>query len=295
MQVIYADILFILNLYITYALLLLTSYLTRTAPKRLRLILSALISGAYSMIILVPDISEKLMSVSRIPVLFLLVTVAFSFVNVRNFIRLTACFFAVNMIFAGLMFFLWYFLSPQNMYYNNGIVYFDISASELLVTTAVCYFVLKGAHKLISLKTPSDTVFDLEIFVGDKRYFCKALLDTGNTLTDPFSGCPVIIVSHDVVKEIALPDINNPDVLCGEELKFRFVMCSTISGEGVLPAFRPKKVRISAFKSSFETDRVVVAVTDRRLKNGAFGAILPCTLPFEQTNERGVNHAEKNN
>ena len=294
MQIIYADILFILNLYITYALLLLTSFLTRAAAKRLRLLLASVISAGCTLVILIPNIDEKVIALSRFPILFLLVWVAFSFANLRNFIRLSVCFFAVNLIFAGLMFFLWYFLSPENMYYNNGIVYFDISAAQLLITTAVCYFLLKGAHKFISLKTPSDTVFDLEIFVCGKRYYCKSLLDTGNTLTDPFSGYPVIIVNHDVIKEIKLPDLNNPDAVCDTDLKFRYVVCSTLSGDGVLPAFKPQKVIISAFKRSFETDRVVVAVTERKLKNGAFGAILPCTLPFDKTNERGVIYAEKN-
>ena len=294
MQIIYADILFILNLYITYALLLLTSFLIRTNTKRLRLLIASILSAVCSLVILMPSIDEKVIAYSRIPILFLLVWVAFSFVNLRNFVRLSVCFFSVNLIFAGLMFFLWYFLSPQNMYYNNGIVYFDISATQLLITTAVCYFLLKGAHKLISIKTPSDTVFDLEIFVGGKKFYCKSLLDTGNTLTDPFSGYPVIIVNHDVLGEIELPDINKPDAVCDENLKFRFVVCSTVSGEGVLPAFKPEKVRVSAFKSSFETDMVVVAVTEKKLKNGAFGAILPCTLPFDKNNERGVIYAAKN-
>ena len=68
-------------------------------------------------------------------------------------------------------------------------------------------------------------------------------------------------------------------------------MCSTVSGEGILPAFRPEKVKISAFKGFYETDRVVVAVTEKKLKNGCFGAILPCSLSSEQIRERGFFHA----
>lgn len=291
MQVIYADILFILNLYITYALLLLTSFITKETVNRWRLLLSSVLSGAYSLIILIPFISDVVVGISRFFALIVIVLVAYGRQNLRHFLRLSVCFFAVNLIFAGLMLLLWYFLSPRNMYFNSGIVYFDISAAELVVTTAVSYFILKAIHRIVSLKTPSDTVFQLEIYVDGECFRCKALLDTGNTLTDPFSGCPVIVVNRDVLKDIELPDLSKPSAASDNRLKFRYIVCSTVSGEGVLPAFRPEKVKISAFKSSFEIDRVVIAVTEKKLKNGTFGAILPSTLPFYKLSERGVFHA----
>ena len=295
MQVIYADILFIINLYITYALLLFTCLLTRSTVKRSRLLLSSVISAVYSLIILVPSASDALIALSRIPALFFIIIVAFRKQKPKQLLKLYVSFITVNLLFAGLMLLLWYFISPSDMYYNSGIVYFNIGVSELLITTAVCYFILKGVHKLISFKTPSDTVFDLEIFVDGKSYYCKSLLDTGNMLKDTFSGLPVIVVNRKVLKCLSVPDITDIDSAYASTLRFRLVVCSTVSGEGVLPAFRPEKVRISTFKSRFETDRVVIAVTDRNLKNGIFGAILPCSLSFEQKEERGDNYAEKIN
>lgn len=290
MQVIYADILFILNLYITYVLLLLTAFLTRCTVKRRRLLFASVLSGVYSLIIILPSVSEGVIAVSRIFALLMILLVAFRRSNFRSFLRTSVCFFTLNLLFAGFMFLLWYFFSPQNMYYNSGIVYFNISAFQLVASTAVCYILLKGAHKLISLKTPTDTVFDLEIYADGKQFCCRSLLDTGNTLTDPFSGLPVIIVSRDVLKDFFVPDINSGEIN-DTATKFRFVVCSTVSGEGILPAFRPEKVKISAFKGFYETDRVVVAITEKKLKNGCFGAILPCSLSSEQIRERGFFHA----
>lgn len=278
MQVIYADILFVLNLYVTYALLLLTSVITKSRAERMRLLLSSVLSGIYSMIILVPDISENLIAISRVPASVVILLIAFRCCNMRHFFKLSVGFFAVNLIFAGLMFFLWYFISPQNMYFNNGIIYFNISAANLVVLTAVCYFALKLIHKILSFKVPSNSVYDLHIYFGEKVIFCKSFLDTGNNLKDPFSGYPVIIVNQEKVKDIISPNIISESTFEQGKVKIRFIVCNTVSGEGVLSAFVPDKVVISSLNRNFETEKVVVAVSERKLKNGEFDAVLPYDL-----------------
>lgn len=290
MRVIYADILFVLNVYITYGLLLLTGLISKTELKRLRLLLSSLLSGLYSLIILVPDISENLVAMSRIPACFLLVLVGYKVINKRHFLRLTVCFFAVNFAFAGLMFALWYFFSPQNMYYNNGIVYFDINAVTLVVLTAVCWVLLKIICKIVSFKAPHNTVYDLHIYYKDEEFLCKSLLDTGNSLTDPFTAYPVIVVYRGVFGSTFDGRLTDEKYL--SENKLRLLVCSTVGGDGLLPCFRPENVKISSLDGSFETDRAVVALTEKKLKNGDFDAILPTDLFVNQKCERGDSYAK---
>ncbi len=291
MRIIYADILFVLNVYITYGILLLTSLISKTSVSRLRLLLSSLLSGLYSLIILVPDISESLVAFSRIPVCFLLILVGYRVINKRHLLRLIVSFFGVNFAFAGLMFALWYFFSPQNMYYNNGIVYFDIDAVTLVVLTAVCWVLLKGICKVLSFKSPHNTVYDLHIYYKNKEFLCKSLLDTGNSLTDPFTSYPVIIVNRSVFSSIFGENLLDEKFL--SENKFRFIVCSTIGSDGLLPCFKPQKVKISSLDGSFETDRAVVALTEKKLKNGDFDAILSPDLFVNQKCERGDSYAQK--
>lgn len=291
MRVIYADILYVLNVYITYGLLLLTGLISKTELKRLRLLLSSLLSGLYSLIILVPDISENLVAMSRIPACLLLVLVGYKVINKRHFLRLTVCFFAVNFAFAGLMFALWYFFSPQNMYYNNGIVYFDIDAVTLVVLTAVCWVLLKIICKIVSFRAPHNTVYDLHIYYKDEEFLCKSLLDTGNSLTDPFTAYPVIVVYRGVFGSTFDGRLTDEKHL--SENKLRLLVCSTVGGDGLLPCFRPENVKISSLDGSFETDRAVVALTDKKLKNGDFDAILPTDLFVNQKCERGDSYAKK--
>lgn len=292
MRVIYADILFVLNVYITYGLLLLTAFISKTSVKRLRLLSASLLSGLYSLIILVPDISDTVLSLSRVPVSLLFVLVGFSAVNRRHFLRLTVSFFVVNFGFAGLMLALWYFFSPDSMYYNNGIAYFDIDALTLVVLTAVCWVVLKLFCRLLSFRAPHNTVYDLHIYYNDKTFLCRSLLDTGNSLTDPFTAYPVIIVYKGVFEGVFGENIFDEKIAV--QNKLRFIVCSTVSGERLLPCFKPSSVKIKSLEASFETDRVVVAITEKKLRNGDFEAILPPDLFVNQKCERGESYAKKN-
>ena len=142
--VIYADVLFILNVYITYALLMLSALFLGLTPKRMRLLFAAVLGGFSSFLIFIPELSAALLGLLR-PVLCLVFSVvAFSYKGVKQLIRQTLIFLCVNFAFAGLMFALWYFVSPSAVYYNSGIVYFDIDALSLFIITAIYYLIVKN-------------------------------------------------------------------------------------------------------------------------------------------------------
>ena len=289
MRVIYADILFVLNVYITYGLLLLTAFISKTSVSRPRLLLSSLLSGLYSLIILV-EVSDLVLSLSRIPVCFLLIFVGFRVMNKRHFLRLTVSFFGVNFGFAGLMLALWYFFAPDSMYYNNGIVYFDIDALTLVVLTAVCWLVLRCIFRVLSFRVPHNTVYDLHIYYKGEEFVCRSLLDTGNSLSDPFTSYPVIIVQKKVFGNIFG---EKTDISSAADKGLRFIVCSTLGGDGLLPCFKPSEVKIKSLEGSFVTDRVVVALTDKKLKNGEFDAILSPDLFVNEKCERGDCYVKK--
>ncbi len=287
MQVIYADILFFINVYVTYALLLLTGIITKSTAGRLRLLLASLLSGVYSLIIFLPSINDITISLTRIPACVIIVASAYKLYNLRHFLRLVAGFLGMNFAFAGLMFALWYFAAPNGMYFNSGVVYFNIDTATLLVLTAVCYIILKAARKLIATKAPSNTIYDLKIHACDGVYFCKAFLDTGNSLKDHFTGYPVIIVYKEVLKELLPCNVFDENAISSSKLKIRFIVCSGVSGSALLPCFRPEKVIVKSLEKSVETNNAIIAVTENKIKNGAFSALLPGDIFLNNMQERG--------
>lgn len=291
-QVIYADVLFIINAYITYALLVLTQLISGIQASRLRIAVSALIGGAYSLIVLIPNISDWLITMSRVPAAVIFLLVAFSFINIKTFLRLFGSFFLTNFLFAGLMLALWYFVNPQNMYLGGFVVYFDIEPITLIVFTAICYFLLKAINSFIKIKQPKNTIFNLNMHINDKVIPLHAFYDTGNNLFDPFTGKPVIIVSASSLKEL-FPDkehIYEQAIQLG--MSIRFIPCSVLGGDMLLPCFTAERVQIRGVEITIEVTKAVIAVTKDKIKGGEFSALLPSGIFDNQTSETGADYDE---
>ena len=275
-QVVYADILFIINTYVTYALLRATALFCRAPVSRLRTVLVSLLGGAFSFIVLFDCVPNYAIAVSRLVFAAALVFASYFPAPKRKMLRLFFGFFLVNFVFAGVMFALWFFFAPRSMLFFAGIVYFDIDAATLIIYTAACYGIVSLANSLLKMKAPSNSIYELEIGCFGKSFSCRALLDTGNSLFEPFSSFPVIVCEKSVFEN---------DLEIGEE-KLRLVPCSSVRGESVLKAFRPDYIHIKGLGGETQTNSVYVALTDEKIKNSQFGALLHPQL-LTDINEKG--------
>ncbi len=287
-EVIYADVLVVLNLYVTYALLSLTGIISRKKRNTLRIFLSSLMAGFYSLSILLPGIAEILTAVTGIPFGIFLCFTAYGFINKKAFLKLCLSFFALSFVFAGIMLFLWLFFAPKGMYFSNGIVYFDISTSNLVVLTIICYVFISLCNRYLRSRTPSDTVYDCEIIKGDKSYKCHCFLDTGNSLRDPFTGKPVIIVNGEKF-ECTVP-LTAYDLAKTDNGSFRLIPCSGVAGKNLLVSFSADLIRVRGLKKNFSCSDVTVAITQEKIFGGRYDGI----LPFELFSEKGEDYDEKN-
>lgn len=291
-QVIYADVLFIINAYINYALLVLTELISGVKTSRLRVALAALLGGLYSLIILIPGISDLAIGLSRLPFAIILVFAAFKVRHIRMFLRLFCSFFLTNFIFAGLMLALWYFVSPQNMYLSAFVVYFDIEPIALITMTAICYFTIKFINTFVRVKQPKNTIFTLKLHINDKVIVLPALYDTGNNLFDPFTGRPVIIVSAGSLKDV-FPDENRIyESATALGFALRYIPCTVLGGDMLLPCFSLERVQIKGIEISLGAANVVIAVTKSKIKGGEFSALLPSGIFENLTSETGADYDE---
>lgn len=284
-QVIYADVLFLLNTYITYALILLTALISGRSSSRLRMALASLAGGLYSLIILIPCISDSILTFSRLPAAFIFIAIGFGRVPPKTFARLFCSFFLVNFIFAGLMTALWYLAAPTNIYMGGFVVYFDIKPLTLIMLTAICYFIIKGINLAVKIRQPKNTIFDMELHINDKVTALKAFYDTGNSLTDPFTGKAVIIVSRYVLKNIFPEDKELFASAQKENITLRFLPCSGVTGSRLLPCFKADKVCLKSISHRVTIDEPVIALTQEAINGGSFGAILPKDIFINEKGE----------
>lgn len=262
-QTIYIDVLIGTNLFINYFLLLAVSKFLSIPVKRSRLIAAAALGAAGSLTILLPETNLFLSFFIKFILSVIIVLAAYPFYGLKEFLRELAAFYIMSFAFAGFMLALWYFIAPQGLIIKNSVVYFNVSPILLIMMTVVCYFIIRFIHRITGRQAPESLICRICIFYNGNSVSCSAKVDTGNTLTEPFSNAPVVVVDAACIASIMPKE---------ESGKIRYVPFQAVSGGGLLPAFRPDKLTIFTGKNCIEINEVYIAATQSKL--GTFSALL---------------------
>jgi stage II sporulation protein GA (sporulation sigma-E factor processing peptidase) len=273
----------LLNIYVSYFLFASTKKLLGVFVAKWRMIIGCLVSGAYSLLILFQ------LNFIEFTVIKLLMGLSLSFIvffhkRLRFFLKATLVFFLVNFLFAGLMFCLYYFITPATMIYKNGVVYFNVSALTIATFTIIAYAAITVFTYFLNKRNRKNDCYDVVLSYSGRETMVRALLDTGNKLTDAFSGLPVMVCELKELKSL-LPAklyqyLESPNTAFLETddqyliaKKIRMIPVSVVSGTGCLMAFKPDKIVVVQNQMKLETD-AFVAVTNRKLSDGTFQALI---------------------
>ena len=255
MYEIYIDVLICTNIFINYFILLAISRIFNIDFKKCRLILASFLGGLYSFLIFLPDNLFFTGLILKFFASLTIILLAFKINNFLNFIKITASFYIVNFLFAGIILFFWYFLDSQNIFVRNSTVYFNLSPIFFIITTLISYLVIRILSFFTAQSGTNNEFCNLKVEQDSKVFNLKAKIDTGNNLKDPFSNKPVAVVEYKFIEEI-LPkkfkeyffdfgackqEINDEKLA---SLKFRAIPFNTILGSGIMPAFKPEKIKL---------------------------------------------------
>lgn len=283
---IYLDVLVLLNVFVSWFLFLSTAKLCAVRANRWRLLAGCLLGGAYSLIILISLSPLELAAVKLLMGASLVFTVFFQRGRWRLFAKTALWFFLVNFIFAGFMFALWTFAAPAGMAYHNGVAYFNISALTLALSTVAAYLVITLVTFLLNRRSRKGELAELLLELDGRQVLLGGFLDTGNKLTDVFTGLPVVVAEYGAVESL-LPErvrgfFRSPGSFSFDGLEdscwrtqLRVIPVSAVSGAGSLPAFRPDRLTVNGVEC-----RAIVAVTPEKLSDGSFQALLHTNLLF---------------
>lgn len=241
----------------------------KTESKRLRLFCGALVGAVASLAIFLPPMNFGIGLIFKLVVSLLIVYISFGVIKFSRFLKMFVSFIAANFIFAGSMMGLWIALKPGGMVINNNVVYFDISVSVLIGSTVVCYGIVAVVSKIISRKNSDDIIYTVTVAFDCVSVTGRGYLDTGNALTDCFSGFPVIIANADFIanlffdEEISYLKESNIISNDAERLKnrTRIIPFGTIKDQGILRAFKPDYIIVEKNNQKIcKTNEVYVAV-----------------------------------
>lgn len=244
MNYIYIDSLFLLSLFTDYLLCLITGRFCGLYLKRMRYVLAALFGAAYSVCVFLPGLSFLALPVMELASAGIMGLIAFG--GEARLFRCIGVFLALSATFGGAVWAL--------TLHSGGSQPIDLRL--LFVCFALCYAVL-GLISRSKLKKAGCETVDVQLKLGERQSILRALVDTGNCLTDPVSGAAVMIVSPRALMPLfpehrELLEIKDAVELAekaakapGFPAKLRLLSYANIGGGGLLPIFRPDEVRVN--------------------------------------------------
>lgn len=258
MRVIYIDILLLLNFYITYFLIVGCSCLIHRRITLRRRLLASSVGALTSLAIFLPQMWAVLSFTFKLLFSMLIVLSAWGFGGLKSFLSNTAFFFLINCVYGGVMLGLWLFICPDGMFYNNGVSYFDIPLWAALAATAVSYFIIRLIRKILDSKTALDKKYTVEISTAKGTVALSAMADSGNRLTDFFTGLPVIFCDKakcgGICPDEVLYQLASDSPLTESIKGIRLIPCSTVSGSATAVCFKPEKIVIDDGKKRKEVE-----------------------------------------
>lgn len=250
MGTIYVDTLICVNLFIDYIILYTVRKLLKINSGLLRLLLGSVTGALCTMGVFLPFYTRLFSVFYRVATATVIVLIAFGKCGfIKLFVR-AAAFMGISIGFSGAVTLIWHLLKPQGIVVWGDAVYLDISPVMLILCTVISFISLTFYERIKEKLHPKLRIHKITVIEGKNTYTFDSMVDTGCNLKEPFSGLPVIVAERELIDK-AVP-----------EKKTRIVPFNTLSGEGMLKAFRPEKIIIDGkeYKGG-----VYIGVSDGRL------------------------------
>lgn len=189
MGVVYIDSLFLLNLVVNYLLLLSAGKLAGETLHRWWMALGAALGALYAAAVLFPNMGFLYHPLCKLSVGVLMLLCAFG--KSRHLLRVCLVFFGVSAAFGGGIFAI-SLLGGRGLTLKNGILYSGMDLRLILLSAAGCYILLTLVFRRTARHSPSE-LRPVTVTLAEKAVSMTALVDTGNTLTDPITGRAVLV------------------------------------------------------------------------------------------------------
>ena len=204
--IIYMDVFFMVNAIVDTVLLKLASFYIKPHTTFLRCMSGGVAGGILSCISMILPYENMLMHTlfSYIFIAFCMIIVTFGMVNVKQLVKRTASLYFVTVLFGGVM----------NLLYNYtylgyvlegilGAIYDNpFNISRLLIFTCISYIILNVLSSLLQRKKVGRNIVKVSLQLDGKKIILNGLIDSGNSLFDPYCNKPVHIAEYEALQKI---------------------------------------------------------------------------------------------
>lgn len=287
---IYLDIIFFENLFMNYIILFATETILKIQFKIIRTFLSSLIGSVYAVLTYVTDMEIYSSILLKIILSMSMVYIAFNSKNLKSFFKQLIIFYLTSFTFGGVAFAFVYFVNPQNILFEKGVLITTYPIKIILVAGIIGFLIITTAFKNIKGKLRKKDMFcNIKIIINSKSVYVKAIIDTGNFLKEPITQTPVVVVQKNVLKGVIPSYIleNIEDIINGKSVnlyeyisKIRIIPFTSLGKEnGVLLGIKADKILVEAEDKYIDINNVIIGIYDGILeKNKRYMALLGLEL-----------------
>ena len=218
----YIDLLFLLNFMMDSLILLSVKTILREKTAGWRIFAAgAAGAGLMCILMILPLPAPLKYSLLYLALPAVMLAAGLRIRNVRRLVKAFGVFYITAFLWGGIQ-------MSLRPYVRKGSIFFAVSVAS--------YYVLKACWRMVTkIRDRQKTICEVCIYAGNEKYRMKALLDTGNALTDPVSKEPVSVIGTDSAMRSIFRE-GNPGI--------RYIPFCTVDGDGVMPVVRAEKMCI---------------------------------------------------
>lgn len=201
-MIIYVDVVFLLNIFLDFLLLMSVSVILTRNVKIKRIILGSIIGG-LSIVLLFINLNSILTLLFKLLLGLLMVIVTFGYQDIKYTFNNLFYLYTLSFSVGGVM-----YLLMEKGYYNYFV---------LIIGFIIVLFIYLKQAKIY--QNNYINYYPVELYLNDKKYLLTGFLDTGNKLYDTYKHRPVIIIDKKIkykleeVIYVPYVSLNNQSVL----------------------------------------------------------------------------------
>ncbi len=246
---IYVDLVFLLNLFFDFLLLLTVNNTLKRNAHLKRIFLGSLF-GSLTILFLFLPLNTIFLFVFKIIVSIVMVIISFGLKDKAYFIANLSYFYMTSTVLGGFLYFLRLSFTEE----QNGLLFcyneWTISYLFLVILSPIMLYVYYKQRKEISYY---QNFYDIKVsFLNGKEKTFHAYLDTGNKLKDPVTKKKVLIVKSECLKDISYH-------------KVCYVPYNALNTHGLMKCLFVSKVTIN---NKERRDYLVGLTDDKLMKEG---------------------------
>lgn len=263
---IYLDSLFFMNMVINFWIMQLVKYRFALEVKQYRLFIAGILgAGTYVILFFLPGnglVLQLMGSALSIPLMVCLITPK----RKRRFLlKMLGMGLFYSFIISGI---LRAVFNKWQLFTGQEVTLFAVLLGVYLCTMAGAWLIRKGKQ------SAKRSIYRVTITSAGVQTRLKALLDTGNSLVEPFSKRPVCLIEEELLARITLEN-----TLFLRAIPFRSVGCE----QGILYGVEVPELKITCEESSFVVKNVICAGVGHKLsEKGVYQMILHPALLEEE-------------